>query len=90
MAQFSVYSTILATVFPIFFIFYLGAWSDFFGRKLLFKAYLIARCLGQLSLIINTYFLLAPKEYLLFGWIPNALVGKYIESDAKKQKNVLL
>ena len=36
-AQFSVYKTLINSIFPIFFAFYLGAWADLFGRKLLLK-----------------------------------------------------
>ena len=67
-AQYSVYSMILGTFFPIFFSFYLGAWCDIFGRKLLFKLHAAARiidlcivlpkrtsCIYQLSCFFGSY-----------------------------------
>ena len=32
-AQFSVYKTLISSIFPIFFAFYLGAWAGCFDRK---------------------------------------------------------
>lgn len=75
MAQFNVYRELVGTFFPIFFSFYLGAWCDLFGRKLLFKIYLTARCLDQVVIILCAYFIESPKEYLLFAPIPVALAG---------------
>ena len=74
-ASFSVYQTLVATIFPIFFSFYLGAWCDLFGRKLLFKVYLTARCLDQMVVLICAIFINSPKEYLLLARIPSSLAG---------------
>ena len=64
---------LVGTIFPVFFAFYLGAWCDLFGRKLLFKIFLIARCLDQVVVILCAYFLESPKEYLLLSSIPTSL-----------------
>ena len=39
--HFNVYVTLITSIFPIFFSFYLGAWADLFGRKFLFYVVLI-------------------------------------------------
>merc|ERR1740129_1064429 len=39
-AYYSQYKTLASTIFPIFFAFYMGAWCDMFGRKLLMKIFL--------------------------------------------------
>ena len=76
-AQFNVYRMLVGTIFPVFFAFYLGAWCDLFGRKLLFKLYLTARCLDQVVVILCAYFLESKKEYLLLASIPTALAGGF-------------
>ena len=75
-ASFSVYQTLVATIFPIFFSFYLGAWCDLFGRKLIFKLYLSAKCVEQIIVIVCAYYLESPKEWLLLAPIPTALAGR--------------
>ena len=77
-AQYHVYGMILGTFFPIFFSFYLGAWCDIFGRKLLFKLHAAARCIDLCIVITCAYFLESRKEFLLLASLPTAFVGKYI------------
>lgn len=76
-AQFGVYKTLVGAVFPVFFSFYMGAWCDLFGRKLIFYIYLTARILEQVVVIICAILLLSPKEYLLFASLPQAFAGGY-------------
>ena len=73
--QFRVYQTLVSSLFPIFFSFYLGAWCDLFGRKLLFFIYLMSRCVEQVVVIICAVFLQSKKEYLLLQNIPAAISG---------------
>ena len=75
-----VYKMIVGTFFPVFFSFYLGAWCDLFGRKLIFKMYLSAKCVEQIIVIVCAYFLESPKEWLLLAPIPTALAGKIEKS----------
>ena len=75
-AQFIVYKMIVGTFFPVFFSFYLGAWCDLFGRKLIFKLYLSAKCVEQIIVIVCAYYLESPKEWLLLAPIPTALAGR--------------
>ena len=86
-AQFAVYQMLVSTIFPVFFSFYLGAWCDLFGRKLLFKIYLSARCMDQIIVILCAYFVNSPKEYLLLAKIPSSLAGtqKYLSKCLVKQ-----
>ncbi len=77
MTQFGVYKTLVGSVFPVFFAFYMGAWCDLFGRKLLFYIYLTARIVEQMIVIACAYFMMSAKEYLLLSSIPQALAGGY-------------
>ena len=76
--QFRVYQTLVSSLFPIFFSFYLGAWCDLFGRKLLFFIYLFSRCVEQCVVIICAVFLESRKEYLLLQNIPAAISGNKV------------
>ena len=76
-AQFAVYQTIVDSVFPVFFSFYLGAWADLFGRKLIFYIFLSAKLIAQAATIACAYFLESPKEWLLTASLPTALSGGY-------------
>ena len=75
--QFSVYAMIVRSIIPIFLSFFLGAWCDLFGRKPLFYLYLSARIMEQAIVVICSYFLSSPKEYLLLANLPTALAGGY-------------
>ena len=77
MTQFKVYRTLVGSVLPVFFAFYLGAWADLFGRKLLFKVYLAARMMEQLVVIACAYWLDSKKEYLLLASLPTAFAGGF-------------
>ena len=77
MTQFSVYALIVRSIIPIFLSFFLGAWCDLFGRKPLFYLYLSARIMEQAIVVICSYFLTSPKEYLLLANLPTALAGGY-------------
>ena len=74
-AQFNVYASLLESIFPAFFAFYMGAWCDMFGRKLILYLYFTCTILKQICVIICAYFLESPKEYLLFAGIPESLAG---------------
>ena len=59
--QFNVYKKLILSIFPIFFSFYLGAWSDLFGRKFLFYTFLTAFFLEQVILLFCAYYFDSPK-----------------------------
>ena len=69
------YASLLESIFPAFFAFYMGAWCDMFGRKLILYLYFTCTILKQICVIICAYFLESPKEYLLFAGIPESLAG---------------
>ena len=75
-AQFSVYKTLISSIFPIFFAFYLGAWADLFGRKLLLCLFFVVYVLQSIIELICAYFEDSKKEYLLISGVPFTLVGK--------------
>ena len=74
--QFNVYKTLISSVFPIFFSFYIGAWIDLFGRKFMFFVFLTSFALQQATVLICAYFFDARKEYILFSYIPTSLPGE--------------
>ena len=63
-AQFKVYETLLDSVFPAFFAFYLGAWADLFGRKLLFYIFLSGIIIRQCIVIICAKIIRNTFDYL--------------------------
>jgi len=78
-AQFAVWESIVDHLFPIICSLFLGSWSDNFGRKYLLYLYFFF-CMVQTSgLILNSYFMSWPKEYLLFSVnLPVAISGGHI------------
>ena len=75
-AQFSVYKTLISSIFPIFFAFYLGAWADLFGRKLLLLLFFIAYFLQTIIELVCAYYEDSKKEFLLIAGVPFTLVGE--------------
>jgi len=75
-AQYKVYESIVDHLFPILCSFFLGSWSDTFGRKILLYIYFVFRMVEGSMLLLNAYFIEWPKEYLLFSvCLPVALSG---------------
>ena len=75
-AQFTVYKILINSIFPIFFAFYLGAWADLFGRKLLLNLFFLAFIIQATIEILCAYFIDSKKEWLLLAGVPFTLVGK--------------
>ena len=75
-AQFLVYKTLISSIFPIFFAFYLGAWADLFGRKLLLLLFFIAYFLQAIIEMVCAYYEDSKKEFLLIAGVPFTLVGE--------------
>merc|ERR1711892_1050079 len=74
-AQYHVYVTIITHVFPFLAAFYVGSWSDSWGRKwFMYIGYITWILCGAIHLI-NVYFMDLPKEYMLLEEIPYALSG---------------
>ena len=89
MAQFSVYKILINSIFPIFFAFYLGAWADLFGRKLLLKLFFAAYIIQASIEVLCAYFLDSKKEWLLLASVPFTLVGMYISDWIKIDQRFL-
>ena len=63
-------------LFPILCSFFLGSWSDTFGRKWLLYIYFFFRIVESCMMMLNAYFISWPKEYLLFSVnLPVAMSG---------------
>lgn len=75
--QFNVYKTLVTSIFPVFFSFYLGAWADLFGRKLLFYLFLSAYSLQQVIVVGCAYWMDSKKEYLFLSYLPSTLTGGF-------------
>ena len=75
--QFGVYTDLIQSILPLFFAFYIGAWCDLFGRKLIVYMYWAAKVISQVIVILNTVYLEEwKKEWFYFAYVPVALVGK--------------
>ena len=78
-AQYQVYESIVDHLFPVIFSFFLGSWSDSFGRKWLLYLYFVICIIQTGGLMLNSYFMEWPKEFLLFSVnLPVALSGGHI------------
>ena len=71
----------VSSIFPIFFAFYLGAWADLFGRKLLLLLFFIAYFLQAIIELVCAYYEDSKKEFLLIAGAPFTLVGEYYSSN---------
>merc|ERR550519_2402508 len=70
---------VLWTIFPIICSFFLGSWSDSFGRKWLLYLFYVFCLIQNGALMLNSYFMDWPKEYLLFSAnLPVAISGGHI------------
>ena len=78
-AQFRVYESIVVHVFPIIGSFFLGSWSDTFGRKFLLYFYFVMKVWECGMYLLNAYFMSWPKEYILFSvYLPVAMSGGHV------------
>ena len=74
-AQLQVYQRLVSSLLPAFMQFYIGAWADIFGRQRLMYAYLGASMVESFIKILNSVFILWPKEYTILEDIPVSLIG---------------
>ena len=75
-AQFNVYDTLAKSLLPTFTAFYVGAWSDFIGRKVIIYIYLATCVVSQAFVVVNAYFIMWPKELLLVSTLMQSIAGK--------------
>ena len=74
-AQFSVYVTIVQSVFPLCLSFYMGAWADIFGRRNILYIWSASAVLGQMGIALTAIFMEWPKEIYLITQVL-AIFGK--------------
>jgi len=67
---------LISSLFPVFFAFYLGAWSDIVGRKFIIILFLTARVISGAVLVLMARFIESPKEWYFLSIIPSALAGQ--------------
>lgn len=78
-AQFNVIKDVVANIVPIFLAFYLGAWSDHFGRKPLLYTTQLGKVISAGFGVLNVYFISWSKEvYLVTVILPETLTGKHL------------
>ena len=71
----SIYITVIHCVPSIFFVLFLGPWSDKHGRKPLMILPTVGYIISTLIYMANYYFKSWPAEYLLFAALPVSLLG---------------
>ena len=75
--RFGANTDLIEAILPMFFAFYLGAWCDLFGRRVIVYMFWTAKILSQVVVILNAVYLEEwKKEWFYLAYIPVALVGK--------------
>ena len=74
-AQFQVYFTLAPSIIQALMQFYIGAWADIFGRKRLMYIYLLAAIVNSIVSLLNSVYIMWPKEYAILSSIPTSLLG---------------
>lgn len=72
---FSMYNAIIMSVLPLFFILFMGAWSDKYGRKVPLCASMLGHCLYSAGYLLNSWIWHWPVEYLLVVGLLESLGG---------------
>ena len=71
----NVYAALLQNVPSIFFVLFVGPWSDKNGRKIAMMLPLLGQILSVALYFLNDHFESWPAEFLLFASIPLGLCG---------------
>lgn len=74
----NIYGSLIEHIPSIFFVLFLGPFSDKYGRKILMIAPVIGKALFTLINMANYYAASLPAEYLLFADVPVGLLGGMI------------
>uniref|UniRef100_A0A6A7G3F5 Proton-coupled folate transporter-like n=3 Tax=Hirondellea gigas TaxID=1518452 RepID=A0A6A7G3F5_9CRUS len=72
---FSMYNAIIMSILPLFFILFMGAWSDKYGRKVPLCAAMIGHCMYSAGYLLNSWVWHWPVEYLLVVGLLESLGG---------------
>ena len=75
MTQLNVYSSWVDSLIPLFAFVYIGTLVDSLGRKKVMYIYLTASMASSAVAMLNSAFLLWPKEYTLLNKVPLLLMG---------------
>lgn len=75
MAQFNVYVTVIVSIFPALLAFYMGAWCDLIGRKVIMLAFFLAKALGAAFLVCYSHWMEMPLEYFLVAMAIPSIMG---------------
>ncbi len=73
----NIYNSIINCVPSIFFVLFLGPWSDAHGRKPLMILPTAGGCLSTLIFMANYFWDSWPAEYLLLASLPASLLGGF-------------
>ena len=72
---FSMNNAIIMSILPLFFILFMGAWSDKYGRKIPLLASMLGHCLYSGGYLLNSWVWHWPVEYLLVVGFMDSLGG---------------
>lgn len=72
---FAMYNGIITSIIPLFFILFMGAWSDKYGRKTPLLVATLGHLLYALGYLVNSAVEAWPVEYLLFVALLDSLGG---------------
>ncbi|XP_059080926.1 proton-coupled folate transporter-like isoform X1 [Tigriopus californicus] len=74
-AQFNVYVTVIVSIFPAILAFYMGAWCDLIGRKVIMLAFFSAKALGAAFLVCYSHWMDMPLEYFFVAMAIPSIMG---------------
>lgn len=74
----NMYIELLTNIPGVFFVLFLGSWSDKYGRKIPMTLPLIGSFLATSLYLMNAYWTELPSMYMLLGGVPRALTGGFI------------
>ncbi|KAF2362137.1 Major facilitator superfamily [Trinorchestia longiramus] len=72
---FSMYNAIIMSIIPLFFILFMGAWSDKYGRKVPLCAAMLGHTMYSAGYLLNSWVWHWPVEYLLIVGLLESLGG---------------
>ena len=72
---FLMYHSLVTSIIPLFFILFMGAWSDKYGRKVPLCLSIFGHCLQSAGYLLNSHFMSWRVEYLLIVSLLDSLGG---------------
>ncbi|XP_042208942.1 solute carrier family 46 member 3-like isoform X2 [Homarus americanus] len=74
----NMYSSLMTNIPAVFFVLFLGSWSDIHGRKIPMIVPLVGNCLATMLYLVNALWIELPSMYILLTAVPQALTGGFI------------